>query len=189
MDEENLLEKEDEGQPIPSGDEDFLDQISLAEIDASQFSSELLVDAAKEYTPDQEQNLYQKILKMTVPQKIHLAILGNTVSRNILVRDPNKLISLAVIRNPRITETEALNYAQQKNLHEDVLQAISRHKNWIKNYMIKLALASNPKTPLPVAIKILDHIHDKDLQVLSRNKNISSVVCRSAARLLIKRKG
>jgi len=88
-----------------------------------------------------------------------------------------------------VTENEALLYAQLRNIPEDALVAISKNKTWIKNYPIKLALVSNPKTPLSLAIKLLDHLHDRDLQVISKSKSISHVLARSAARLLFKRRG
>jgi len=69
------------------------------------------------------------------------------------------------------------------------LLEISKHRTWIKNYNVKLALVSNPKTPLALAIKLLDHLHDRDLQNLSRSKNVSFVLSRSAMRLLFKRRG
>ena len=42
--------------------------------------------------------------KMSVPEKIRLAMLGNQEARNLLIHDPNKVIPLAVLRNPKITE-------------------------------------------------------------------------------------
>ena len=162
---------------------------SKTEVDPSSLPQELLQDSGMESTPEQSQQISQKIGHLSVPQKIRLATLGNRPTRNTLIRDPNKVIALAVLRSPKITENEVIGYALQKNLHEEVLQEIARHKIWIKNYQIKLAVVSNPKTPLATAMKFLDHLHDRDLQSLSRNKNISSVLARTAGRTLIKRKG
>jgi len=44
-------------------------------------------------------------------------------------------------------------------------------------------------SPLSPAIKLLNHLHDRDLQIISRGKSVSYVPARSAARLLFKRKG
>ena len=186
---ENFLNHKDE-EPSPSSEEQkFLDNFPFQEADISQLPQELVSEPAKDLSQDQRQNLYQRVLKMNIPQKVNLAMLGNQDARNFLIHDPNKIIPLAVLRSPKVSENEVLNYAQQKNVPEDVLLAIARHKTWIKNYLIKFAVVSNPKTPLSVAIKFLDHLHDKDLQALSRNKNISSILARAAARMLIKRAG
>lgn len=185
-------------------EQNLLDTFKATEEDAAKFPRELVLETAdeaaksppesalkipKESSAERYENLTQLISKMSLPEKIHLAMLGNQDARSLLVHEPNKVISLAVLRNPRITETEIAAYAQMKTLAEDVLLAIAKHKTWIKNYFVKLALVSNPKTPLSLSIKLLDHLHDRDLQNLSRSKNVSSVLARSAARLLFKRGG
>jgi hypothetical protein len=124
-----------------------------------------------------------------VPQKIRLALVGNLEARNLLIHDPNKVIPLAVLRNPKLSEDEVVMYAQLRSLAEDVFSAMAKHKTWVKNYQVKLALVSNPKAPLSLAIKLLDHLHDRDLQNISKSKNVSYILARSAARLLFKRKG
>jgi hypothetical protein len=156
--------------------------------DPEVFSEDFISEAQKENTPEKEQDVFGRILKMGVPEKLRLAGLGNQTVRKILIHDANKIISLAVLKNPRVTENEVLSYAHQKNLHEEVLVSIAKNKNWVKKYPIRLALVCNPKIPLPVAVKFIDYLHDRDLQMLSRNKNISSVVCGAAARLLSKRR-
>jgi len=189
MVEEQSLEQKEGEQPSPSEEENLLDKIVVKEEEAAQFSSDLVYDLQENLTEEQRQNIYQKIIRMNVPDKIRLAMLGNREARNILIMDRNKIVSLAVIRSPKISENDVLTYAHQRNLPEEIYKYIARNKAWAKNYAIKMALANNPKTPLPVAIKLLDHLHDKDLKDLSRNKNISSVLSKSAARLIIKRSG
>lgn len=183
------LDNKNEDPSLPPEDETLLDQIVVKEEDAAQFSPDLIYDLQENLTDGQRHNLYQKIIKMSVPEKIRLAMLGNREARNILIIDRNKIIPLAVLRSPKLTENDVLNYAQQRNLPEDVFAYIGKNKRWSKNYLIKLALVNNPKTPLPIAIKFLDYLHDKDLKDLSRSKNISFVISRSAKRVLLKREG
>jgi hypothetical protein len=169
--------------------EDLLEKTQAAKVDTSQFSQDMLLEPSQEYTPARRDSLAEMIAKMSLPQKIRLALVGNQEVRALLIHDPNKVIPLAILRNSKVTENEILTFAQLKNLPEEAILAISRNKNWIKNYLIKLALVTNPKTPLSMAIKFLDHLHDKDLRALRKNKNISSILAQSAARLLIKRTG
>ena len=183
------FDEKEEKQPLTTEELTLLDTTTVTEEDAAKFPNEFILEPYKEFTPEQRQNLSKYVIKMSIPEKIRLAILGNQEARNILIHDPNKVIPLAVLRNPKVSENEALLYAQLRTLPDDVLVAISKHKVWIKNYPIKLALISNPKTPLPLAIKLLDHLHDRDLQNLARSKAISYVLARSAARLHFKRRG
>ncbi len=171
----------------PSEDETLLEEIVIEEGDAAKFPSELIIDFQENYTDEQRQNLYKKILALSTPEKMRLAILGNREARNILIHHPVKMISLAVLRNPKVNENEVLLYAQQRNISEDVISAIAKNQRWIKSYQIKLAVICNPKTPLSVAINFLPHLYEKDLKSLSRNKNISPIVSRTAYYTLLKR--
>jgi hypothetical protein len=175
MTNEPIQEKKWEGLDQQLEDETFLDKIVVKEEDVAEFPPELVHDFQENYTDAQREMLYQKILKMNYPDKLRLAIFGNREARNLLIRNPVKMISLAVLRNPKITENEVLKCAQQKNLSEDVILAIAKHQKWIKVYQVKLAIVSNPKTPLSVAVNFLTHLHEKDLKALSRDKNISSL--------------
>ncbi len=187
MSAEPILENKDQEQPLPSEEEGLLDKIVVKEEDAAQFSPDLIYDFQENLNDEQRQSLYQKILKMSIPEKIRLAMLGNREARNILLLDRNKVIPMAVMRSPRLTDNDILIYSQQKNLPEDIYKYIAHNKKWIKNYPVKLALVNNPKTPLPIAIRLLEHIHDNDLKAVRRNKNISSVLNRAAFQIQAKR--
>ncbi len=179
----------EERQTLTAEEWNLLETTQVTEEDKSKLPRQLLLDPTKEITPQERDYLSQSIVKMNIPQKIRLALVGNQEARDLLIHDPNKVIPLAVIRNPRLSEDEVIMYAQLRSIPEDVFWAISKHRTWVKNYHVKLALVSNPKSPLSLAIKLLDHLHDRDLQNLSRSKNVSYVLARSAARLLFKRKG
>ena len=181
--------KESQQDPEPSSSEveALLDKMVVKEEEAAQFSPDLIRDLQENYSETQRQNIYQKILRMSVPEKIRLAMLGNREARNILILDRNKIIPSAVMRSPRLTDNDILLYAQQKNLPEDIYKYIAQNKKWIKNYPVKLALVNNPKTPLPIAIRLLEHLHDNDLKAVRRNKNISSILNRSAFQIQVKR--
>src|SRR5512140_2834169 len=65
-------------------------------------------------TPEQEEKkltITQRIMKMSVSEKIKLATLGNKEARTILLRDSNKLVCMAAATSPRITDGEILGLA------------------------------------------------------------------------------
>ncbi len=148
---------------------------------------ELLDESQENCTDEQHENLYQKIVAMGIPEKLRLAILGNREARNILIRDPNKMISLTVLKNAKLNEIEVLKYAQRRDLSQDIILGIAQDQKWRRNYSIKVALASNPKMPLSVGITFLPHLNERDLKLLSRDKNVSSVLSRRAHEILRQR--
>ena len=50
-----------------------------------------------------------------------------------------------------------------------------------------VALAGNPKTPQPAAVKFLNYLQDKDLKNLMKSKEVPSVISTQSRRILQKK--
>ncbi|MBI2413639.1 MAG: hypothetical protein HYV24_10580 [Deltaproteobacteria bacterium] len=129
-----------------------------------------------------EQNIYKIVGSMSMGQKVKLALSGNKSAREVLIKDSNKMIAVAVLKNPRITEDEILRLTSSKGTPEDLLRQVARNKEWVKNYNVKLGIVTNPKTPLAISVKMLDYVYDKDLVKLAKSKNVPSVLASTARR-------
>ncbi|NOK09702.1 hypothetical protein [Corallococcus exercitus] len=127
--------------------------------------------------------LAQRIMKMSIAEKIKLGTLGNKEARSALIRDTNKLVCVAVIRSPRITDGEVLACAANRAINEDVLRVIYNNREWTKMQKVKLALVKNPKVPLTVTMKFLNTLRDAELKDLSRDKNVPAAVQSFAKKL------
>jgi len=114
---------------------------------------------------------------------------GDREARNILIRDPNKLVSSAVVNNPRISEKEVENIASMRSVSEDILRQIATNRQWARTYPIMHALAKNPRLPMANAITIMSRLQLRDLLALSKNRNVSDAVRRQALRLHSARAG
>jgi len=132
-------------------------------------------------------SLYNQIQTMSVSEMVQLATLGNKEARNLLIKDPNRIIVQAVLNSPKITDEEVVLFAGNKNLSKEVTVTISNKKEYIKNYRVKVALINNPKTPLPTAIKFLRHLLPKDLRNVSKSKNVPTVLAKTAIKILANR--
>jgi hypothetical protein len=132
-------------------------------------------------------NLYGALQKMTVMQKIKLARLGGTEARGLLVRDRNKIVATAAITSPRITDNEVLSYAKSRSVCDEVLRLISMSRDWTRNYQLKIALATNPKTPQATALKFLNYLQDRDLKAVMKSRDVPSAVSVHARRILQKK--
>ncbi len=133
-------------------------------------------------------NVHQQIQRMSVGDKIAYALKGPKEARGVLVRDPNKEIALTVMKNPKITESEVEFYAAATNVCEEIQREIGKNREWCKKYGVVRALVFNPKTPVGVALEKLPYIKNKDLQFLSKSRNIPSVVRNTAKRMLARKK-
>ena len=134
------------------------------------------------------QSLQQKLTSMTMADKIKLAYKGNKSAREILVRDPNKIIGVAVVKSGRISENEVMTIASNRSINEDVIRALTENREYLRKYPVKLALANNPKTPIPTAMGLLNSLHVSDLKKLANNRNVSSAIFSQANKLYKARK-
>jgi hypothetical protein len=133
--------------------------------------------------------LLQRIQRLSFGEKRLLALRGGKEVRSILIKDPNKEIILAVLDNPKITETEIEIITKSRSAPEEVLRKIIKKREWMKNYVIVLSVVSNPKTPAGNAVPLLSELKTKDLSILAKSKNISEAVRTASKRLLQARKG
>jgi regulator of extracellular matrix RemA (YlzA/DUF370 family) len=134
-------------------------------------------------------SLIRRIMFMNTKDRMKLAMKGDREARGILIRDSNKVVCSAVVKNPRITEQEIENIAAMRTVAEEVLRIIALNRSWARSYLIIHNLARNPRTPVPTAMNILPRIRTKDLQNLTQNRNVSEAVRRQAYRLVQTRGG
>jgi hypothetical protein len=132
--------------------------------------------------------ILQRIQKLSVSERIHLALRGGKEIRSILLRDSNKEVSLTVLGNPKITDTEIEVIAKSRSIPDEALRKITKKREWMKNYNIVYALVTNPKTPPGIALPLVTELKTKDLGILERNKNVSEGIRSTAKKLLRARK-
>ena len=192
------------GLPSPFTNRDVADQLDVLVLEEQASGTELAErfqfsfdDEAEEFSAkmteelkldsDEVKNIQQLIAEMNVGKKIKLAYLGNAEARKILLRDTNKSVAVAVVKSGRMSDSEAAAAAANKNLHGDVLREISSNREFLRKYTVKVALVNNPKCPTGVAMGIISQLHRSDLNALSRNKNVPSVVQKRAFKMVKQR--
>jgi hypothetical protein len=139
--------------------------------------------------PSERISIIHRIMKMGMKDRVKLAMKGDRESRNILIRDPNRIVAQAVVGNPRITEQEIEKIASMRTITEEVLRLIAVSRQWSRSYTIVHNLARNPRTPLANCLNILSRLQMKDLVSLSKNRNVSDAIRRQALRLSQMRAG
>ncbi len=145
----------------------------------------LAVHAKKHPHPGEERrdSTLQKISKLDIKGRIALAMRGNKEDRSILIRDSTKLVSLAVLDSPKVSDAEVEAFALQKNVREAVLRAIPMKRKYAKNYAIMRNLVTNPRTPIDVSLGLMKNLLTRDLKNLSDNKEVSDTIRKLALRM------
>ena len=125
----------------------------------------------------------QKIAKLDIKGRIQLAMKGSKEERSLLIRDGTKIVALAVLESPKVSDGEVERFAGQKNVLEAVLRGIPMKRRFAKNYAIVRALVFNPRTPLDLALGLMKNILVGDLRNLSNNKEVSDTVRKLATKM------
>jgi hypothetical protein len=125
----------------------------------------------------------QKISKLDIKGRIQLAMKGSKEDRSILIRDSTKLVALAVLESPKITDGEVEKIANQKNVLEAVLRQIPMKRRFMKNYGVVRNLVGNPRTPLDVSLGLMKNLLTADLRNLSGNKEVSDTIRKLALKM------
>ena len=139
--------------------------------------------AAAVAQPAHRDNAVQKINRLDVKGRIQLAMKGNKEERSILVRDGTKVVALAVLDAPKLSDGEVEKFALQKNVLEAVLRQIPLKRRFMKNYIVVRNLVSNPRTPLDLGLGLMKHLQIQDLKNISANKEISETVRKLALKM------
>jgi len=141
--------------------------------------------AAKRARPGESErkNTLQKINALDVKGRIQLALKGNKEERSILIRDGTKVVALAVLDAPKLSDGEVEQIASQKNVLEAVLRQIPLKRRFVKNYIVVRNLVANPRTPIDLGLGLMKYLLAQDLKNLSANKEVSDTIRKLALKM------
>ena len=166
-------------------DEPIADLLEKAVTESSDAPPPALMESEK--TDAKKLSIFAQILVMSVSDKVKLAFKGGKTERMILVRDHNKLVCSAVMRNPRMSELEVESIASMRNIEEEVLRIIAMKRDWVSKYNIAVTLARNPKCPVGVVLPLINRLTLRDLKGLKDDKGVSETVRSLARKMFLQR--
>jgi len=168
-------------------DREFADSLAAADALERMSNPDEIEQNVESGVPSEElKYAHQKWANFSITEKIRMAQLS-PVYLPFAIRDGNRLVAVSAIKSGKLTDSQAVAYARNKTLHEDVIRYIVDKKEWTKFYQVKLHLVENPKTPLPKALNFLTHLREHDLRRVSRDKNVPAAICQAAKNQLNKR--
>ena len=124
-----------------------------------------------------------QIRMLPIPARLKLARGASRQLRSFLMRDSNVQVALAALLGNPLSDQEVEHAASSRAVAEEILVAIARKREWVSRYNVAKLLTQNPRTPLPIAMKLINRMSVRDLRELSRDKNIADAVRSTALRL------
>ena len=180
VNEVELQSEEAKSQAIAAAASEAATAAAAAEVAAAAAKKAKAAAAVMESRRD---SVLQKIAKLDIRGRITLAMRGTKEDRSILIRDSTKLVAIAVLDSPKISDGEVEKFALQKNVLEAVLRAIPMKRKFAKNYNITRNLVQNPRTPLDLSLGLIKNLLVHDLKNLSGNKEVSDTIRKTALRM------
>lgn len=146
--------------------------------------------AAPAQAPAEEEvskDLVVRLTSLTVAQRVRVAFRGTREERLFLVRDPNRLVSTAVLKSPKTNEADAEAIANMKSVSEDVLRAVAQRREWMKKYGLMAAIVKNPRSPIDVTLPLVLRLAQRDQTALATDRNVPEAVRVTAKRIVQRR--
>ena len=161
-------------------------QMLIQEMEAGEtqrvWADEAEIEAEAKESPA-KLGIVQKIAKMSVAQRVKLALLGNREERGLLIRDSSKVVTRAVLGSPKLTDGEVENFAAMRNVSQDVLRLISMNRKFIRNYTILRNLVSNARLPIDIGLSLLSRLMVNDLRTVAGSKDVPDTTRKMAEKL------
>jgi hypothetical protein len=126
----------------------------------------------------------QKIYRLNTAEKLITALKGTREERAILIRDPNRLVSMGVLGSPKVTEAEIESFSAMKNVSDQVLREIGHHREWTKRYTVINNLVRNPRTPIGIALSMVPRLNPRDIKGVAVDRNVPEAVRKQAQKFV-----
>ncbi len=117
--------------------------------------------------------------------RIHAALHGNKEERTRILRGGDRRLHHYVLRNPGLGIDEVTSIAKMATVTPDLLKVIAERPEWIGRPEIALALVRNPKTPTPLAIRMLKHVSSAELRRLAKSNSARMQILRAARKMVV----
>lgn len=118
-------------------------------------------------------------------EKITAALRGNRDERAAILRDTNPALHGHVLRNPGLQLDEIAAIAKMRTVTPELLKQIADKREWAQRPEIAIALVRNPKTPVNIAIRLLDHVGPAELRQLAKDQHTRTPIQHAARKKVL----
>lgn len=131
-------------------------------------------------------DVLSRLRNATIAEKMQVARHGSKEERAAIMRDRTaQPLHRLVIRNPHLQLDEVCQIARMATTTADIFTYIGSQPEWAQRPEVALALVRNPKVPVPLAIKMLNHVGVADLRQLAKAPNVRDAIQRAARKKIM----
>lgn len=149
--------------------------------------SALLTKPESKATAQTEQNSWDRVRNLSRVEKLLLAPKADRSERTVLLQDNDAQVLYSLLKNPRITNEEVIRIARSPLLAAAAADLIAKTTTWASNSEVRSALVHNPRTPTPLALKLLPTLPEPDIRQIAKSSAVSQALKQAALRIVINR--
>lgn len=135
---------------------------------------------------------FTRVRAMNVAQRVIYATRAGQSGRAIIMLQPSPLVLLYLCKNPLITLPEVVQIAKMPSIDslvaEYIVKMLRSNPQWAMSEELKLALATNAKTPGGTALSLLSHLSTRSLRHICKLGEVRGPVKQAAMRLIQERR-
>jgi hypothetical protein len=135
---------------------------------------------------------FTRLRQLTFAQKVIYATRAGQSGRAILMQQPSPMLMLYLCKNPLITLPEVIQIAKLPSIDalvaDYIVKMLRSNPQWALSEELKLALASNAKTPVGTALSLLTHLSSRNLRSLCKHGELRGTLKQAAMKLLMERR-
>ncbi len=143
----------------------------------------------KQELADSELSPVFKIKKMNPSERFRLAMKASRVERQILLRDNSPQVLLGLLRHPQIENKEVIEVVKSSFATGAIMEQVASNRKWMAHPDLPVLIAKGPKTPQPLAMKLLTMLRTADLQVMAKSSALREPLRKAALKVYLKRIG
>lgn len=131
-----------------------------------------------------ERRLHGRLHRLSLGETTALARLAHRPLIRSLGEAREPQVLEALLDNPRMVENDLLVLLSRRTAPPEVVTAALRHRRWGRSYSVRLAVATHPSTPLPLAISALVQLRRSDVAELRARADLKPELREAAAALV-----
>ena len=134
-----------------------------------------------------DRSLVQRCEGMGLGERTALARRAGRGVIDALCKSDETPVLRVLLTHPRLIESDAVKIAASAVAPPDLLSHLAQHPRWGTRRDVRLALVSNDRTPIRVALRIVRRLASPDLRGLSRQPRLPRIVRMAVLRRLQRR--
>lgn len=123
-----------------------------------------------------EARLAEALAVAPIGRRVAIARRASRATLRQLLHDSHPLVIAALLLNSRLVECDVLALLASPDIGAESIAVIATHPVWCDRFQVKRALLAHPRTPIRIALNVVQRMEREELELLPRQIEIPAIV-------------